>query len=97
MNTYYILYVYYSPLRRRDGTPQRRGGIASEARKMGLNDVTRRFGPGAIFYLFLFRDYFMFLVYIPYNINYYNKITKNMENKVKYIYVEHESVMLLEL
>lgn len=69
MNTYYSLYVYYSPLRRRDGTPQRRGGIASEARKMGLNDVTRRLGPGAIFFFFLFRDYFMSLVYIPYNIN----------------------------
>jgi hypothetical protein len=52
VNTYYSLYVYYSPLRRRDGTPQRRGGIASEARKMGLNDVTRRLGPGAIFFLF---------------------------------------------
>jgi len=47
------LYVYYRPLRQCDATPQWRGGIALEARKMGLDRVTRHLGLGTIFYLFL--------------------------------------------
>ena len=46
---YTYIYIYYSSPQRRDGMPQRRGGIE----KIGPNDVTRHSGPG-MFSSFMF-------------------------------------------
>jgi hypothetical protein len=59
------LYIYiFRPLQGRDGTPLWRGVI--EVREMGLNDVTRRSGPGIVLLCiyFLFTNMFLYVIAI---------------------------------